>query len=125
MPRPDRKKPWPFQGNSLFTFDPALDEDDREVFGHVLDKIRADFKVGEDDKDPRYQVLLDEVVDLYSRLANAKANVALNQRDNVIDNLRDKVRKSLMSLMQFTNAKKIEKKLTLESRLRGEQDDIG
>lgn len=127
MPNPERKKPWPFQGKSLFTFDPALDADDREVFGHVLDKIRADFQISSDDRDPRMQVLLDEVVDLFSRLANVRVNEALSasMRDQAVDNLREKVRKALTNLMAFTNAKKVEKKLTLESRLRGEQDDIG
>lgn len=116
----NRKKPWPFVGNSLFVVDPAHCQDDRQVFDHVLNMLRTDFKIEDDKTDPRFQVLLSEVVSLYTRKAVLMSNVPEDEvkeilRDKAVENLDDKISKSLRALMEYTNDKRIKAKVSVEN----------
>ena len=119
------KKEWPFVGASLFLCDPAHDEDDRKIFDHILKLLRADFQIPEDNRDPRVQILLDDVVNSYSELAGYRSKAKIHvmegrdeeSRRNKERFLRDQIRKALLALMNFTNPKKVEKKVTIENIL--------
>lgn len=118
----DRKKPWPFVGKSLFLYDPGHDTEDRAVYDHVLGMLRADFGLSPDDSSPRLQILLDDVVDSYSRLSvyRSKIDPAVldqDERHHKERRLRDEIRKALNALMAYTNAKKVHKTVSIEGLL--------
>lgn len=124
-----RNRPWPFVGKSLFTINPAHDSDDAEVFAHVLKHLREDFEIDTENKDPRFQILLDDVVSSYTELGAFKSRITPgDNQENVRRHelkLRSAVRKALDSIMKYKNSTKKETKHTfsLESLLSKADDD--
>jgi len=118
-----RTKPWPFVGRSLFTRDPGHDVDDREIFDHVLKMLRADFQIPDDETDPRIQILLDDAVNTYVKLAvfRSKEEDRKKCSPEVIDaterRLRNEVRVALTAIMNFLMPKKIQKTVSIEALL--------
>lgn len=126
--QPQRVKPWPFVGGSLFLCDPAHDNEDRAVFDHVLKQLRKDFQISDDEKDPRIQILLDDAVNTFVKLAVYRSKALRNghsedSKDNTERRLRNEIRIALTAIMNFTNPKKSERKITLEKILSGIADE--
>ena len=124
-----RTKPWPFVNNSLFTVNPAQDSEDREVFDHVLKLLREDFCIDTDNKEPRFQILLDDVVSAYTDLSVFKSKIKPEDDLEVVrrhgNKLRSQIRKSLDGIMKYKNTvkKTVDQHVTIENLLNRGVDD--